>query len=186
MLKIRIVKTGSSAKAVQAVRYTGNKRVVVKHFGSAHTESELNALLQTADQWIQDYTSQLSIFPDQSFPAVININHCTFLGVYNLFLYELVFELQNQIGFTQLNQQLLNDLVVMRLLEPASKLRSIELIENYFGVKHQRKNFYKLAPHWLKLKETIELKAIDFAKQHYGFNFDLLFYDVTTLYFETF
>ncbi len=27
---------------------------------------------------------------------------------------------------------------------------------------------------------------IDFAKQKYAFNFDLLFYDVTTLYFETF
>ena len=27
---------------------------------------------------------------------------------------------------------------------------------------------------------------VDFAKQNYGFNYDLLCYDVTTLYFETF
>lgn len=27
---------------------------------------------------------------------------------------------------------------------------------------------------------------MDFAKKHYAFNFDLIFYDVTTLYFETF
>ena len=32
----------------------------------------------------------------------------------------------------------------------------------------------------------MEEKVISFAKTHYSFNFDILFYDVTTLYFETF
>jgi transposase len=36
------------------------------------------------------------------------------------------------------------------------------------------------------LKSKSESIALDFAKKHYAFNFDLLFYDVTTLYFETF
>ena len=43
-----------------------------------------------------------------------------------------------------------------------------------------------MASKWLDLKKDIELKVVDFAKQTYEFNFDLLFYDVTTLYFETF
>ncbi|MBK8670720.1 MAG: IS1634 family transposase [Saprospiraceae bacterium] len=30
------------------------------------------------------------------------------------------------------------------------------------------------------------MKVVDFAKEHYSFNFDIVFYDVTTLYFETF
>lgn len=30
------------------------------------------------------------------------------------------------------------------------------------------------------------MQVVDFAKQHYSFNFDIFFYDVTTLYFETF
>jgi transposase len=38
----------------------------------------------------------------------------------------------------------------------------------------------------LKLKERIEAIVVDFAKGNYAFKFDLLFYDVTTLYFETF
>ncbi len=143
-------------------------------------------MIQTANTWIKDYSSQLSIFPDESPNAVLYINHSSFLGVYYTFIYELIAALQNQIGFARLNQQLLNDLVVMRLLEPASKLRSIELLENYFGIKHLRKNFYKAALQGLKLKDAVESKVLDFAKQHYGFNYDLLFYDVTTLYFETF
>lgn len=186
MLKIRVVKTGSSAKAVQAVHYKNNKRIIVKHFGSCHTSSALDEMIQTANAWIKDYSIQLSIFPDESPNAVLYINHSSFLGVYYTFIYELIAALQNQIGFARLNQQLLNDLVVMRLLEPASKLRSIELLENYFGIKHLRKNFYKAALQGLKLKDAVELKVLDFAKQHYGFNYDLLFYDVTTLYFETF
>jgi transposase len=91
-----------------------------------------------------------------------------------------------EIGFNELTHSLLRDLVIVRIFEPASKLRSIELLEQYFGVVHQRKNYYKMAPELLKLKEEVENKVVAFAKKIYSFNFDILFYDVTTLYFETF
>src|SRR5690606_9061957 len=39
---------------------------------------------------------------------------------------------------------------------------------------------------WPKLKHIAEKTVADFAKRHYGFDFELVFYDVTTLYFETF
>jgi len=42
------------------------------------------------------------------------------------------------------------------------------------------------APQWLSLKDTIEEQTLRFAKEEYHFDFSLLFYDVTTLYFETF
>ncbi len=59
-------------------------------------------------------------------------------------------------------------------------------MENYFGIKHSRKSFYKTVTQWFTLKEEVEQKVVHFAKQVYGFKYDLLFYDVTTLYFETF
>ena len=185
MLKIRVTTTGSNAKAVQAIRYQNNKRIVVKHFGSAHTDLQLEQLLEIANQWVVDYSLQLSFFDDKSPNNVLHINHCAFLGVYYSFFYQVIRDLQVQIGFGSLNQ-FLNDLVIVRILEPASKLRSIELLDTYFGIKHRRQNFYKMASKWLDLKKDIELKVVDFAKQTYQFNFDLLFYDVTTLYFETF
>ena len=74
----------------------------------------------------------------------------------------------------------------MRIIEPASKLRSIELLKEYFGINHRRQNFYKEAPQWASLKNKVEKKCVEFAKRHYDFQYDLLFYDVTTLYFETF
>lgn len=82
--------------------------------------------------------------------------------------------------------ELLNDLVAIRIFEPASKLRSLELMEQFFGICHNRKTYYKIAPGCVDLKKTVEQRVVNFAVAHYAFNFDMLFYDVTTLYFETF
>jgi transposase len=76
--------------------------------------------------------------------------------------------------------------VAIRIFEPASKLRSLELMEQFFGVKHSRKTYYKIAPKCLELKESVEQNVIAFAKENYAFQFDIVFYDVTTLYFEAF
>jgi hypothetical protein len=79
---------------------------------------------------------------------------------------------------------LFKDLVAIRIFEPASKLRSLELLEQYFGIRHSRKTYYNIAPNCIALKQLVEEKIMAFAAAHYAFNFDLLFYDVTTLYFE--
>lgn len=186
MLKIRVVKTASSARAVQAVSYQNNKRIIIKHFGSFYTDEEVKAMLHSAKEWIKDFSHQLTIFPDDNPNAILFTNQATFIGVYYTFLYDLLILIQSQIGFTSLNHPMLIDLVIIRIFEPASKLRSIELLEQYFGINHLRKNYYKIAPQWLKLKENVESLVLEFAKKEYNFNFDLLFYDVTTLYFETF
>jgi len=81
---------------------------------------------------------------------------------------------------------LLTDLVLMRIIEPASKLRSLELLKDYFGVKHLRKHFYEALPQIATLKDQVEKKAIALAKKEFNFDFSLVFYDVTTLYFESF
>ena len=60
-------------------------------------------------------------------------------------------------------------------------------MEQFFGIKHNRKSYYKIAPECIELKETVrENKVVTFAQEYYSFNFDIVFYDVTTLYFETF
>lgn len=184
-MKIRVVKTASKARAVQVVQYQNNKRIVLQHIGSAHNDADLEELMLVAEEWIKDYSGQLSIFPDESPNNLLHLNHCTFVGVQYRYFYEQIEQIQNRLGFGSF-QSLLNDLVSIRIFEPASKLRSLELLEKYFGIKHARKSYYKIAPQCIELKEKVESLVVAFAKGHYSFNFDLLFYDVTTLYFETF
>lgn len=185
-MKVRIVKTKSSASAVQVIRYYNNKRIVLKHFGSCHTEDELKDLVLIAEEWIKDYSGQLSIFPSENPNSILVLSQSSFLGVHYSYFYELILKVQCQIGFDTIRQPLLRDLVLMRLFEPASKLRSIDLLALNFGIKHRRQTFYELAPSWLKLKNKVEQLTVEFAKQQFDFSYDLLFYDVTTLYFETF
>jgi len=77
-------------------------------------------------------------------------------------------------------------LVTIRIIEPASKLRSLELLETYFNIKHRRQSLYEILPTILKLKDKIEELTINFAVKEFNFDFAIVFYDVTTLYFETF
>lgn len=88
-----------------------------------------------------------------------------------------------QVGLGSLSTKLFRDLVVIRIFEPASKLRSIELLEDYFGIVHRRQGYYKEAKKWLQLKDKVQDIVLSFAQQEYGFDHTLLFYDVTTLYF---
>ena len=186
MLRIRVIKTASGAQAVQVVYYRNRKRVIFKHIGSAKSIQELESLKLVAQDVIKNFNPEIPLFEEAKLDNLLYLDKSEFLGVYYTFLYEVLSGLLSQIGLDKIKKQLLLDLVTMRVVEPASKLRSIELLDIYFGIKHRRQNYYQSAPQWLALKEKIESIVVEFAKENYAFNFDLLFYDVTTLYFETF
>jgi transposase len=139
-----------------------------------------------AQDFINQYSPTLPLFEDSKSDNLLLLNKSEFLGVYYTFFYEVTSALISKIGLNKIKKKLLLDLVIMRILEPVSKLHSIELLNVYFGLQHRRQSYYKYAPKWLDLKSEVEEIVVQFAKQKYAFNYDLLFYDVTTLYFETF
>ncbi|MEZ4908566.1 MAG: hypothetical protein R2771_13215 [Saprospiraceae bacterium] len=186
MLYIRVVKTGSGSRAVQVVYYINRKRIIYKHIGSAKTDEQIEQLKIVAQDLIDNHIPPLPIIEPVKFDNLLYMDQCDFLGVYYSLFYEVITKLIIQFGLEKIKNKLLLDLVIIRIFEPASKLRSIELIETYFGIKHQRKNYYKSTSKWAVLKSKTETAIVDFARQNYGFKYDLLFYDVTTLYFETF
>jgi len=187
MLHFRVVKIKEKYRFVQVYSYENGKRVILKHIGSGTTDEELDSLVEMAKLYISDASKQAYLFEEEKPKAdTVLISQCEFIGIYYNFFYDVIKALQHRIGFGIVADSLLNDLVVMRIFEPGSKLRSIELMENYFGIKHRRQRYYESAKNWLVLKEKIEKQILNFAKKQYAFDFSLLFYDVTTLYFETF
>jgi transposase len=186
MYKIREVTYSSNSVSIQVYKIANRKRVIVRHIGTAHNEQEKSDLLSLANEFIEKVSKQLHLFEDNQPNNILYVSQTEFIGVHYTFLYELISKLIIAIGFDKIKNNLLLDLVILRMVEPASKLRSIELLAEYFGIKHRRQSYYQSAPLWLTLKSKIETIALDFARKHYAFNFDLLFYDVTTLYFETF
>ncbi|MBK7295234.1 MAG: hypothetical protein IPI91_00545 [Flavobacteriales bacterium] len=78
------------------------------------------------------------------------------------------------------------DLAYMRLVEPSSKLRAMELLERYFTRRHSQRSVYRALPKLNRHKETLETLAMTYAKNVLGASMELVLYDVTTLYFESF
>lgn len=187
MLHIRTVKTKDKYRFVQVYRYENGNRVIIKHIGSGKSDDEIASLIEMAKLFILDFTRQTYLFEDlKPQEDAVLLSQCDFIGVYYHFFYDVIRSIQHHIGYGLLADSLLNDLVIMRIFEPGSKLRSIELLDQYFGIKHRRQRYYDSAKCWLDLKDKIERQTILFAKKRYGFDFSLIFYDVTTLYFETF
>lgn len=186
MYKIREIKYSSSTVSIQVYKIENRKRKIIRHIGTARNEQEKLNLIHLANDFIIKISQQFVLFENEQTDKVVNLSQSEFIGVYYGFFYELLHKLFLKIGFDKHKSNLLLDLVVIRLFEPASKLRSIELLEQYFGIKHRRQSYYESVKKWLELKEKTEKMAVNFAKKHYNFTYDLLFYDVTTLYFESF
>lgn len=186
MYKIRLISYSQNTVAVQVYIIENRKRKIVRHIGTAKNEEEKSKLIKLAYNFIEKISKQSFLFEENDSSKIINLSQTQFIGIYYIFFYDLIHRLFIHIGFDKLKSGLLLDLAIIRLFEPASKLQSIELIEQYFGKKYRRQTYYDAAKHWLDLKDKAEKIVLNFAKKHYQFSYDLLFYDVTTLYFETF
>lgn len=184
-LKVRKVRTGSGAMAVQIIQYADGKRIVVRHLGSARTEDELTALWKKAEHEREQLCIQPSIFPQTtSSSRLLHMDHLHLKTVTHQFAHEALKTCSQLCGLGALND-LYQDLAVMRIIEPTSKLRTLELLERYFNIVYAERSVYRLLPKLIKEKNKIEQAAYTTASTHFGESFALVLYDVTTLYFES-
>lgn len=186
MLSTRTTHTASGATAVQIVRYEKRKTIVVMHLGSTHDKNEVAALKQSAAQWIETVTGQSSLFPDESLSRTLPLEKCQYLGFRYGLLQENLSKLFTVFKFHLLHNMLLTDLVLARIAEPGSKVQSLEYLKTFLGIEHPRCELYRQLPTLMMLQEKVEAKVLAVAKKEFSFTFSLVFYDVTTLYFESF
>lgn len=185
MFYIRTTKTSSNATAVQVVRYQKRKMIVVKHIGSAHEKEKLKNLKQTATEWIEKETRQQSLFPNEKNSLALLLKQYQYVGFRYGLVYENLYQLCKQFKFHLLRNPLLLDLVITRIIEPCSKIQSIEFLKEFMGIEHRREYFYRQLPKFLSAKAAIESKVSSIARKEFDFDLSLDFYDVTTLYFES-
>lgn len=183
MLRVRKVKTKSGSTAVQVVRYSGHSAKIVKHIGSAKDDLERDLLINKAHEWIDKYTLQSCLFPDKKHNIMV-VERCECIRVTHDFAYQFFKSCLLECQLTHL-PPLLQDLAIIRLMEPASKLRSIELLSRYFGIKYSQR-VYRWIPKLVHWKAEIEQRSYDVASKLFKEQFYYVLYDVTTLYFESF
>lgn len=165
------------------VHYAGHTAKIVKHMGSARDDIERNLLINKAQEWIEKYTRQPNLFPGQK-QNVLIVEKSECVGVTHDFAYQFFKSCLGECQLTHLPPLLL-DLAIIRLIEPASKLRSLELLSRYFEIKYSQR-IYRTIPKLLSWKADIEQQAYGVARQLFKEQFYYVLYDVTTLYFESF
>ena len=183
-LSIRTIRTGSGATALQIVRYVKRKRVVIRHIGSANTDDELAVLWQKAETIREQLCAQPSLFPFDQQKPILHADHLALQSVTHQFALTFLRDCFRICGLGFLNL-LYQDLAIMRIIEPASKLRTLELLERYFGLSYARRTLCRLLPQLIDSKNDIEEAAYRTARDHFAQPFALVLYDVTTLYFES-
>lgn len=153
MLSTRKVRTKSGSTAIQVVQYVGHRCKIAKHIGSARDDLEISMLLRKAKEWIDQQTSQSNLFPEQKQKTLL-VDRGECVAVTHEFAYQFFRCCIKECDLSHL-PPLLVDSTIMRLIEPASKLRSIALMSRYFGINYSER-IYRNIPKLLSHKSDIE------------------------------
>ena len=89
-------------------------------------------------------------------------------------------------GFDAMGDNTLKHLVISRLHQPMSKSATVDYLQSYFDEDLQLHKIYRyLDKLYHTGQERVQQISVEHTKKILGGNIGLMFYDVTTLYFET-
>lgn len=95
-----------------------------------------------------------------------------------------------QLGYDELlpgkkNIELLLDIVLMRIANPGSKFKAQRLLSNRFARTHDLDAIYRMMDKLYPKINTLKVKTFQRAQKLIPETIDILFFDCTTLYFES-
>lgn len=183
---LRKLKNRSGSVSVQIISKERGKYKVVKTIGSSSYEQEIEKLMFLGKQEIERLSTQGKLFfsendvvVEQLFEALGNASIKT-IGP------EIIFgKIYDGIGFNGINEDLFRHLVIARLAFPLSKLKTIEYLYRFQGVKLDIDAVYRFLDK-LNNRLKVQVEQISFAHtlKVLGGKVNIVFYDMTTLYFE--
>jgi transposase len=183
---LRKKKNSSGSSSVQIISKARGKYQVVKTIGSASSEQELQKLLYMGRQELERLSSQPEFFVSESDSIVEHVLDSLQNTSVRTVGPEIVFgKIFDHIGFNAIGEGLFRHLVIARLAFPLSKLKTLEYLYRFQGVMLDLDTIYRFLDKLnSKLKEQVEQIAFAHTKRILGGEISIVFYDMTTLYFE--
>ena len=173
---IRKVKTKSGATAVQIVYKNGRVVSKIDHIGSAHNNEDQALLVEIAKSKILG--GQLSLFKEkQSESKIVAVKSSA------VFLYQTLSHCYANLGFQDLGDQVFQQLVVARLIEPTSKLDTRRVFSELGLSASSNTSIHRCLQRVISKNYRDQVCKLCFQAVQPQ-NLSLLLYDVTTLYFE--
>lgn len=183
---LRKKKNVSGSTSIQIISKSGGRYKVLKSIGSASSEQQIEKLWHIGRQEMARLGAQTELFVsqtdtvvEQAFEALGNA-HIRTVGP------ELVFgKIYDHIGFHAIEEELFRHLVVSRLAFPLSKLKTVDYLYRFQGISLDIDAVYRFLD---KLNHTHKERAEQIAFAHtrkvLGNRISVVFYDMTTIYFE--
>ena len=177
----------SGSISVQVIQKSAGKNKIIKTIGSSKIAEEVAALHQLATDEIKllQQATELPFYQNSELQFVQQFK----AGIQQLHLVGpalLLGKLFDEIGFNQIPDELFKHLVITRLVYPVSKLKTVDYLAKYKGIQLNVYSIYryldKLHKHQIEQVKQISLQH---TLQLFGNVMNVVFYDVTTLYFET-
>lgn len=183
---IREKRNPSGVISVQVISKIGGKYKVLKTIGSSKNADELVMYVSQARLWIKSKQKQREIdfgqggTSDELSLLLENIEELTVSGI-DLLLGKIF----DDIGFGCIEDIIFRHLVLMRLCYPASKLKTTAYLQRYQAIRLDVQQVYRYLD---KLYDSQKLLVQQISYGHtvkvLSGKLSILFYDVTTLYFE--
>lgn len=191
-MHIRKLKSRNGNLQIQVVQKIGRQNKVVRHLGTARNELEIHELIRLAKQFIQDQrikSGRLSLFDNRystSEMAEILSQFCI-RRVLDSVTFNFFYHFYHVLDFDQIGNKSFADLVVARIIFPVSKAKTRDFLEGKLDKHYSLSGLYRIMEeiYNLNFQSQLEEKMTSFVKS-FSPTISVLFFDVTTLYYESF
>lgn len=181
---LRKIKSSNGKVYIQVVDKSSSKYRVLKSFGCAKDDQQLLVLSDTAKQWMSKHKgsseldfSKSDLIVNQLFDSISAIKR---VG-YDLLLGSIF----DDIGFNKIKEAMFRELVLARVAFPKSKLKTTEYLYRYKQIDWDEDQVYRYLDKLHNTqKETVQQISYNHTLKILNNEISIVFYDVTTLYFE--
>ena len=179
----------SGTISVVVVSKSHGKFTEVKKFGVAKSEAEADKLFQEAQLWLRTHDGQQELdFDDrrgkeleETARVVENMDSVLINGTQLL-----LNQVYDSIGFNRIPDEILRHLVIARVSQPKSKLATVDYLKSYYDEDIDLNHIYRYMDKLYNTQmEQAQQISVEHTQKIFGGKIGLMFYDVTTLYFET-
>jgi len=183
---LRKLKNRSGSISVQIISKAHGKYKVVKTIGTGTTEQQIQKLWLLGKQEIERHSAQSKIFISEQDTIVEQVMESLTNASIKTVGPELIFgKIYDHIGFGNVDKDMFRHLVIARLAFPLSKLKTVEYLYRYQGIHLDIDAIYRFLDKLNnQLKTQIEQIAFAHTLKVLKGNLSVVFYDMTTLYFE--
>ncbi len=169
---------------MQVVDKSGGRYKVLKSFGSFSSDAEHQILLNQAQDWISRHTG-LQEFDFLNSDAVVEQFFDSIQSMRRVGYDLLLGQIFNEIGFNKIKDPYFRELVLARVAFPKSKLKTTEYLFRYKQIDWDEDKLYRyLDKLYSSQKDLVQLISYQHTNQILHNSISVVFYDVTTLYFE--